>query len=141
MNSLKSLATFFLTVVLSFATCVGGASEGGGESGKEGGGGNGQLIKVDAIVVNLMGPNQQYLQVEMILKLAKPEVADRVKLYMPVIRHKMILLLSGKDANQLLPMEGKKKLLQESKDAVNEALELTDKEGVTDVLFGSFIIQ
>ena len=53
----------------------------------------------------------------------------------------MILLLSSKDANQLGSIEGKQKLVQESKVAINQALELPDKEGVTDVLFNSFIIQ
>ena len=52
------------------------------------GGSNGMFAKVEAIVVNLMGPTQQYIQIEMTLELAKPEVAERVKLYMPVIRHK-----------------------------------------------------
>jgi len=117
---------------------VANAEEGGG---KAEGGGNDLFAKVDAIVVNLMGPTQQYIQVEMTLKLAKPDVGDRVKLYMPVIRHKMILLLSSKDAAQLGSTEGKQKLVQESKVAVNQALGLSDKEGVTDVLFDSFIIQ
>jgi flagellar basal body-associated protein FliL len=38
-------------------------------------------------------------------------------------------------------MEGKQKLVQEAKKVINEALELREKDGVTDVLFSSFIIQ
>ena len=140
MNLLKNFATLFLLVFLLLTIGVVSA-EGGGEGGKEGGGGNALLAKVDPIVVNLTGPTQKFIQVEMTLKLAKPEVAEKVKFYMPVIRHKMILLLTSKDAAELGPMEGKQKLLQQSKDAVNQALELSEREGVTDVLFSSFIIQ
>lgn len=136
MNLFKNFAISFLFGIFLLAASAASASEGGG-----GGGGNDLLAKVEAITVNLMGPTQQYIQIEMTLKLAKAEVGERVKLYMPVIRHKMILLLTSKDASQLGPIEGKQKLLQESKDAVNQALELPEKEGVTDVLFSSFIIQ
>ncbi len=141
MNSLKKLTTFFVLAAFLMTASVANA-EGGGEGGKEGGkDGNSLLAKVEPIVVNLSGPTQQFIQVEMTLKLAKPEVADKVKLYMPVIRHKMILLLTSKDAAQLGPIEGKQRLLQESKIAINQALEMSEKDGVTDVLFSSFIIQ
>jgi len=140
MNVLKKFATLFFLAFFLLTTGVVNA-EGGGEGGKEGGGGSALLAKVEPIVVNLTGPTQQYIQVEMTLKLAKPEVAEKIKLYMPVIRHKMILLLTSKDAAELGPLEGKQKLLQQSKEAVNQALELSEKEGVTDVLFSSFIIQ
>jgi flagellar FliL protein len=136
MNFLNNLANCLLLGACLVGMNVASASEGGGG----GGGGNDLLAKVEAITVNL-GTTPQYIQVEMTLKLAKLEVGERVKLYMPVIRHKMILLLSSKDAEQLGPIEGKQKLVQEAKEAVNQALELNEKEGVTDVLFSSFIIQ
>jgi len=113
----------------------------GAANAEEGGDKNLLHAKLEPIVVNLLGPTRQYIQVEMVLKLAKPEIGERIKLYMPVIRHKMILLLSSKNVQQLGPSEGKQKLVQESKSAVNQALELTEKEGVTDVLFDSLIIQ
>jgi flagellar FliL protein len=135
MNFLQRLfPSFLLSIFLSTAFSV-SASEGGG------GGGNELIARVEPITVNLMGPSQQYIQVEMSLKLAKPEVAEKVKLFMPVIRHKMILLLTSKEASQLGPIEGKQKLVQEAKEAINQALELSEKDGVTDVLFNSLIIQ
>jgi len=138
MNPFKISASGFLLGILLLIASAACFAEG---AGKAEGGGSELIAKVEAITVNLLGPSQQYIQVEMVLKLAKPEVAERVKLYMPVIRHKMILLLTSKEASQLGPIEGKQKLVQEAKDAVNDALEVSDKEGVTDVLFSSFIIQ
>lgn len=133
MNLRKKSGIAFLLVVFSLAASSATAAEGGGNFSS--------LAKVAAIVVNLQGAPRQYIQVEMTLKFSRPELVERVKTYMPAIRHRMILLLSGKDANQLNPIEGKQKLLQESKAAVNQALELTDKDGISDVLFTSFIIQ
>ena len=138
MNLFKNLAISLLLGVFILMANAASAEEGGGKAAEEG---KELLAKVDAIVVNLMGPSQQYVQVEMTLKLVKPEVGEKVKLYMPVIRHKMILLLTTKEASQLTPTEGKQKLVLESRDAINQALGLTEKEGVADVLFSSFIIQ
>ena len=139
MNLFKAFATPLLLAAFLLATSAIHAEEGGGKS--EGGGKEALIAKVAPIIVNLAGPTQKYVQVEIIFKLAKPETGEKIKTYMPVIRHKLILLLSSKDANQLESSEGKQKLLQESKNAVNQAMGLTDKEGVTDVLFSSFIIQ
>ena len=140
MNLFRNLATFFLLVTFLFTTSIAIGGEGGGEGGgKEGN--NALLAKVEPIVVNLIGPTPQYIQVEMTLKLVKPEVADKIKLYMPAIRNKMILLLTTKDAAQLGPIEGKQKLVQESRAAVNQAIGLTEREGVADVLLSSFLSQ
>ncbi|MFA6120241.1 MAG: flagellar basal body-associated FliL family protein [Sideroxydans sp.] len=107
-----------------------------------GGGGEGGVAyeRVEPLTVNLMGA-QQYLQVTITLKLAKPEAGEKVKLHMPVIRNNMIYLLSGKSAEEISNMEGKKRLLVESRDAVNKAIGLEAAEGVADVLFETFIIQ
>jgi flagellar FliL protein len=140
MNLLKNLANFLLLVIFLFMTSAASA-EGGGEGGSKEGGGNNLIAKVDVITVNLVGSTPKFIQVEMVLKLAKPEVGEKVKALMPVIRNNMILLLTTKEAKQLEPIEGKQKLVQESKQAINQALELDEKEGVTDVLFTSFIIQ
>lgn len=133
MNPFKSLATSLLLVAFFLTTSTAHAEEGGSKDNLH--------AKMEPIIVNLLGPTQQYLQVALIFQLAKSEVDERIKLYMPVIRHKLILLLTSKDANQLGSIEGKQKLVQESKDIVNQILGLTDKEGIADILFSSFIIQ
>ena len=133
MNPLKSLATSSLLVAFLLMTSTVNANESGSKDNLN--------AKLEPIVVNLMGSDKQCIQIVLILQLAKQEVNERIKLYMPVIRHKLILLLNSKDANQLGSTEGKQKLVQESKDSINKTLELTDKEGVADVLFASFVIQ
>lgn len=129
----RNFAALLLAAFL-IATSDVGAAEGGDNS-------KSLLSKVDVIVVNLTGPTRRYLQVEIVLKLASPEVGDKIKTYMPVIRNRLILLLSNKSAEQLGPIEGKQKLVLESRDTINQGLGLTEKNGVTEVLFESFIIQ
>lgn len=140
MNLSKCIALTFLLGIFLLSTSFDSAAEGG-----EGGGGGGEskdkLPRIDTIIVNLMGSTPKFIQVEMTLKVAKPEVGDKIKTYMPVIRNNLILLLTTKDVKQLEPIEGKQKLVQESKQAINQALGLEEKDGVTDVLFTSFIIQ
>lgn len=107
------------------------------EGGKEG---ESLYHKLEPFTVNLLGL-KQVIQVSVTLKLAKPEVDPKVSLYIPSIRHEVILLLSGKSAEELETADGKKKLIAETKIAVNKALGLNAKEGVAEVLFESFIIQ
>jgi flagellar FliL protein len=109
-------------------------------SGGGGGGGASAYEYVEPLTVNLKGM-QQFLQVSITLKLAKPEASAKVKLHMPAIRNNMIYLLSEKTAEEISNMEGKQRLLVEAREAVNKAIELEAAEGVSDVLFETFIIQ
>ncbi len=138
MNLFKRIAISILLGTFLFMAIAANAEEGGS---KEKEGDKNLVASVDSIVVNLMGPTQQYIQVGMTLKLSKPEVADKIKLYMPVVRNNLILLLTTKSASEVETLDGKQKLVKESKNIINKAIELTGKEGVTDVLFTSFIIQ
>lgn len=105
-----------------------------------GGGGPSPYAKLETITVNLQGLTQ-YLQVDMSLKLADPKIADSIKGWSPVIRHELILLLSSQNGEELATLAGKKKVTGLIKAAINKILKLDAKEGVTDVLFESFVIQ
>ena len=138
MKKLKtSIATAFSIILISLAltSCQSYASESAGK-----GEGGGLYIKLDAFTVNLQGLSQ-YLQVSITLMAANPHVGVDVKANMPVIRHELILLLSSKEASQISTFEGKQALLQEVKHAVNKVIHLTDKQGIANTLFESFIIQ
>lgn len=124
----------FLALLFSWTFGLNAYAEGGKESG------NGAYEKLEPFTVNLVGLKQM-IQVSLTLKLAKPEAGEKVKLYMPVIRHEMIILLSGKTAEQIGKSEGKQRLIAETKAAVNKAIELDAKEGIADVLFEQIIIQ
>lgn len=126
---------FLLCLLLGMSTSASAGEHGGGE-----GGGGGGYERLEPFTVNLVGLRQM-IQISVTLKPAKPEVSDKIKLYMPAIRHEIILLLSGKTAEQMQSSEGKQKLILETRYAANKALGLTTKDGVADVLFESIIIQ
>lgn len=109
-------------------------------SGGGGGGGPSPYAKLETLTVNLQGLTQ-YLQVNMVLKVAKPEIAESIKGWNPVIRHELILLLSSQTGEELATLAGKQKVMGLIKAAVNKVLKLDAKDGVTDVLFESFVIQ
>lgn len=131
---MRKTAHFILFVTALFSVNA-NASGGGG-----GGEGASAYERVEPLTVNLMGL-QQYLQVSITLKLAKPEAAEKVKFHMAAIRNNLIYLLSEKTAEEISTMEGKQRLLVEARAAVNKAIGLEAAEGVADVLFETFIIQ
>jgi len=96
--------------------------------------------KLETFTVNLQGL-MQYLQVSIALKVAKPEIAESIKTWSPVIRHELILLFSSQNGEELASIEGKKKVMAAAKIVINKILKLDGEEGVTDVLFESFVIQ
>lgn len=139
---MQKLVGFILRsgLILTLGVTLLGATHAQAEHGGGGGGGAGAYEKLEPFTVNLVGLKQM-IQISVTLKLAKPEVGEKVKLYMPAIRHEMILLLSGKTAAQVETSEGKQRLIGETKAAVNRAVGLDEKEGVADVLFEQIIIQ
>jgi len=130
--------TIHITLLAIALFSINAHASGGGGGGAEGGA---AYEYVEPLTVNLKGEQMQYLQVSITLKLAKPEASAKVKLHMPVIRNNMIYLLSEKTPEEISNMEGKQRLLAESREAVNRAIELEAAEGVADVLFETFIIQ
>ena len=72
------------------------------------------FLPVDQFTVNLQPEEgQQYLQVAMTLKVADQAVADSIKAVMPEVRSRVLLLLSSKKPSQLVPVEGKNRLIEE----------------------------
>lgn len=107
---------------------------------EKGGADSGGYERLEPFTVNLVGLRQM-IQISITLKPAKPDVSDKIKLYMPAIRHEIILLLSGKTPEEIQSSAGKQKLILETRYAANKALGLTSKDGIADVLFESIIIQ
>ena len=119
------------------------------------------FVPMEPFTVNLMPENgEQYLQVVATLKLEDSHVADDLKVYMPELRHRVLMLLSGKKASELQGVDGREALAEEIMSASNEVLGFGSKshgksgkehegkakketvEGpVVSVLFTSFIIQ
>lgn len=102
------------------------------------------FLPIDQFTVNLAGGGgDRFLQVAFTLEVSDPKVADALKLQMPVVRGRLLLLLSSKTAEELVATAGKQKLmgeiLAEARTPLPES-ELPGK-GVENVHFSSFVIQ
>jgi flagellar FliL protein len=98
---------------------------------------------LEPFVVNLQPEmGEQYLQIAMTLQVADQLQADQIKLYMPMIRSRLLVLLSSKQASALMSPDGKAKLAEEVIATLNEPFEPnTPPLGVSSVFFTAFVIQ
>lgn len=101
------------------------------------------FVPIDSFTVNLQPENgEQYLQIAFTLQVPNAEEADNIKLNMPKVRSRLLLLLSGKKASELNTVEGKQQLAAEIVGQINQPFEEKGSEqDVSDVLFTAFIIQ
>jgi flagellar protein FliL len=129
----KYFSSVFLLACLLQVPTVLASDHGGGASGPT----------PQKFIVNLGDPSNggKYLQVQMVFEPAVPEAEHLLAVYQPKIQHALILLLSSKDAATLLTLQGKKDLMGSIIQAVNQQLHETEKTGVKEVFFTSFIIQ
>jgi flagellar FliL protein len=83
-----------------------------------------QFLALESFTVNLAGQDNQaqYLQAGLTLKLGHEVKLEAIKERMPEIRNRILLVLSGKKANELLPVAGKQKLALELSDSIREIL-------------------
>lgn len=111
-------------------------------SAAEHGGGAGAAAPL-SFVVNLLsaGTNDRYAQIDFVLEAATPESELAIKHFMPKIKHQVILLLSGAKDDILRTRQGKSELADGIRQAVNKILDETEKTGVKEVLFTTFLIQ
>lgn len=98
---------------------------------------------LEPFVVNLQPEmGEQYLQVAMTLQVAEQVQADQIKVYMPMIRSRLLALLSSKGASELITSEGKTKLAEDIMSVLNEPFAPgAPSLGVTSVFFTAFVIQ
>jgi flagellar protein FliL len=102
------------------------------------------FVTLDPFTVNLQREDSsaQYLQVGLSLKLRDDGSVDAIKLHMPEIRNRVLLLLSGKKAGELSTPEGKTTLSAElAREIVQPLAGGTAPAGLDSVLFTSFVIQ
>jgi len=101
------------------------------------------FITLDQFTVNLQpGEMSQYLQLALVLKVGDAPTVDIIKMHMPEIRSRILLLLSSKRPNDLLTAEGKAALAAEIAQEVKQPIAAQLKaDEVINVFFTSFIIQ
>jgi flagellar FliL protein len=84
----------------------------------------------------------RFLQVTVEVMGRSEETLAAVKTHMPVIRNNLLMMLGGRNMQQLTDREGKEKLRQEALAEVQRILkENTGKPGVEDLYFTSFVVQ
>ncbi|SEK69103.1 flagellar basal body-associated protein FliL [Nitrosovibrio tenuis] len=101
------------------------------------------FIALETFTVNLQPEHSdQHLQTNLTFRVADTGAVDLIKLHMPVVRNRILLLLSSKTASQIATVEGKKKLATELAAEVNHPFaEGGTSQTVESVLFTSFVIQ
>ncbi len=101
------------------------------------------FLPMEAFTVNLQAENgEQFLQTTLTLEVADQAQVDLIKLYMPHVRSRLLLLLSSKKASEILSVEGKNKLSDEILTIFKQPF---TPQGptikVSSVLFTSFVVQ
>jgi flagellar FliL protein len=101
------------------------------------------FVTLEPFTVNLQPDNgDQYLQVGLVVKVTETATTDAIKQQMPEIRNRVLLLLSSKKASEISTVAGKQQLSTEVMNEVRQPLGPEKlQQGITGVLFTSFIIQ
>lgn len=81
------------------------------------------FLPLDPFTVNLvLEENPLFMQVGISLKVADAAAVDALKLHMPEVRDRVLLLLSSQKASTLLTLEGKRNLANDIVAAINAIL-------------------
>jgi flagellar FliL protein len=101
------------------------------------------FVMMEPFTVNLQNEgSEQFLQTAFTLQVANNEEVELLKVYMPQVRSRLLLLLSAKHASEINTPEGKKKLGEEIAASINQPFSAGGKkQEVSNVFFTSFVIQ
>ena len=103
------------------------------------------FVVMDQFVVNLTDPDStRYLQIGITYEVGSAATAEEIKTFTPVIRSRILLVLSGKNVKNLTSIEGKQQLMDELVDLARVTIKGDVKDptrGIRDVHFSSFVIQ
>jgi len=101
-------------------------------------------IPIDpAFVVNFADQGKaRFLQVTVEVMTREPEMPEKIKLHMPVIRNNLMMLFSDQTYDGVSTVEGKETLRGEALEVVQQILEdETGDPGVEAIYFTSFVMQ
>jgi len=101
------------------------------------------FVTLETFTVNLQpDPEEKFLQLEISLQVASPEEAELLKVQMPAVRNRLLMLLTSKNASDISTSEGKKQLSDEIITEVKKPFSKGAKpQEVSGVFFTSFVIQ
>jgi flagellar FliL protein len=99
------------------------------------------FVELEPFTVNLQ-PDGQFLQATFNLQVEDEVVAEEIKVYLPLIRSRLLLMLSTKTGANLAQQEGKTTLVTEMKELIEQPFAKGDKPLKIDSVFiTSFVIQ
>ena len=99
------------------------------------------FVELEPFTVNLQ-PDGQFLQATFNLQVEDEIVAEELKLYMPLIRSRLLLMLSNKTSTNLAQQEGKTTLVTEMKELIEQPFSKGAKPlKIDNVFITSFVIQ
>lgn len=98
---------------------------------------------IEPFTVNLLEEHgDHYLQVAVVFQVEDDKAVEQIKTYLPVIRSRFLLLLSGKHPSDLSTPQGKSALVEELVATARESLPAgTPERGIQGAYLGAFVIQ
>ncbi|MGV8893097.1 MAG: flagellar basal body-associated protein FliL [Burkholderiaceae bacterium] len=103
------------------------------------------FLNIESFTVNLQSESEygdQYLQIAFTLQVADAAQVEIIKLNMPQVRNRILMLLSSKKSSEIGSTEGKKQLSNQIVALLNQPFSPQAKpQEVSSVFFTSFIIQ
>lgn len=101
------------------------------------------FVNLEPFTVNLQPDDgEQYLQVALTLQVDDEAQTEFIKLHMPQVRNRLLLLLSSKKASEISTVEGKNRLASEIVAQVKQPFApKAAPQKVSGVFFTSFVIQ
>ncbi|HEY8606476.1 MAG TPA: flagellar basal body-associated protein FliL [Noviherbaspirillum sp.] len=101
------------------------------------------FIAMEPFTVNLQPENgEQYLQVAVTVQVADETQTEQIKVYTPLVRSRILMLLAAKKPSELATTEGKEKLAGEIAEQIRKPFSPKARpQDVSAVFFTSFVIQ
>jgi len=102
------------------------------------------FLPIDQFTVNVPGAGgDHFLQIAFTLEVVDAKIVDEIKLQMPVVRGRLLMLLSSKSVEDLSSIAGKQKLMGEILAETRAPLASgpTPSKGIENVHFSAFVIQ
>lgn len=144
MRSINHKAILLLTLLLGASPgFVHAGGHGGGEEKGGAGAFPGYVPLTPPLVVNLANKSRaQFLRIDLQFFVETAQDAEALATHMPLLRDRMITLLGGRQADQLMSVQAREQLRTELLAKLRETL--TEKAGtpaITALYFTGFIIQ
>lgn len=116
---------------------------GGGGGGHGEGGGGPAYLQFETFTVNLLpDPDEKFLQLDLTIEAKDAALVEKLKAQMPLMRNRVLMLLTSKKASDIATPEGKTQLSEELLAELKKPLKKGGKSlKVKQVLFTSFVIQ